>query len=549
MNKTLILLLILVASLLFRVTPPFIYGHPTILDGWMHTYHAIDILKTGRIEMKMHYYMHWPLVNLVIAFSSLISGYDCFTSGSLIPPFIASFTPLLLYLIVRRGVGDWRVGLVAAFILAFSGFHILVTGGTWKETLAHYLYKTVTLSLLLWFSRRDVKTSLVMILLFTGLVLDHHAISLIELALIGFLLLNLFIADWYMGGLSVSDLIKASILYVVLVVIALYYYYTHAVLFAIVPALTFDTLIRFLSYAFIFTLISIHTTIKGHNSRLLSVALLLIWFWGFLGWLAFVTGYPLFYGLLENAPQWAMVLLFPYVIVGFFATRVVRALRDVGIKGRAFMFGYASVIATLMAFVFFSGAMGAPPNFGLAYRLSSFFLVALSIVVGPYIAVLLSRLWRARKGKVISAIICVCIILLCLPAVFGHYLGVLAFGYFNIYDRVEVHAYKWIHWHVDNIYSIAGDYRVTYAIGAHSMYYLGNYKSEVDFINTLSAKRLHGFKGFIINSRMVRDGFMPSYPVWIRLNYENIRRLDSCLVGVGRVYVCGCGEVRLYYLL
>ncbi|RLG52984.1 MAG: hypothetical protein DRN99_07200, partial [Thermoproteota archaeon] len=229
--------LALVAGAAVRVLPYLKTGVPFHLDSWQHI-GAAARLSAGRVSLREGYAYHWPGVNMLIAFTSAVTGVDAFRAALAVPA-AASASIAGVYMLARRAAGSRSVAALAAAIAAFSPICCIWTAAAVKEAVAVPLM-LVLLSLLpeALESRPGLAAFL---LLYAGLLLAHHLTLLIALIAVTYYVLG-HLGHSMLGGRG----LRRHVLLLALVYGALAGYYLYI---PFRPQLSASSALAFSSYA------------------------------------------------------------------------------------------------------------------------------------------------------------------------------------------------------------------------------------------------------------------------------------------------------------
>jgi len=179
--------IIMVLTVLMLLSPWLLNRAPYIGDSWVHLKKAEEIIKLGRFNSDEYNEM-WPLINLIIAFSSIIGGANSLVSSQLIP-LLVSLSVMNIYILANKISESPISGVAAGTALAFIPLYTFLTFGSaiMKETASFYL-STLIIAYLL----SSKFSHICFALLSLGLIFGHHFGSLA----VFLLMLTLFVEDF-----------------------------------------------------------------------------------------------------------------------------------------------------------------------------------------------------------------------------------------------------------------------------------------------------------------------------------------------------------------
>jgi len=173
MREKLILVVILVFAVFAVLSPWLVNEAPYIGDAWIHLKKSEDIIAQGKLRFEEYNDM-WPLVNLIIAFYSMVLDLPPLMATQIIP-FLVSLSTINLYIISSRISRNSYAAFSTCMALILTPLYTFITFGSavMKETAAFYMATLLIAYLLIG------RPSLVCFLLLSfGLVVGHHFASL-----------------------------------------------------------------------------------------------------------------------------------------------------------------------------------------------------------------------------------------------------------------------------------------------------------------------------------------------------------------------------------
>ena len=185
MNKTKIfgiLVLIVLVATLFRILP-YALGYDNLIMGdTVREYEQVlFIQKEGHINFDFIYGMY-PVLHLLIAETSLMTGTDADLLFRFLPQLYAALGCVIIFLLLRE-LYNPKIALLGSFILAVYGPHVLWSMKPVRETMGLFIFPL--LLFLYWKTSQDKKYLLPLILTSIVAIFTHHWTLLLLLLFIG----------------------------------------------------------------------------------------------------------------------------------------------------------------------------------------------------------------------------------------------------------------------------------------------------------------------------------------------------------------------------
>lgn len=177
--ETLCLVCAFVPAFLVPLLPFLLNGAPFIGDAWVHLELAEDVTATDCYSLSS-YNERWPLVNLLVAFMTLVGGLSSLQASQVVP-LLAGLASVSLYGVCRRLGLPWGASVSAVLFVSFNPLYSYVTfaGAVMKETATYYLTMLMLLVVTLVLKRSSKSWVIPFALLGLGIVLGHHFAGLV----------------------------------------------------------------------------------------------------------------------------------------------------------------------------------------------------------------------------------------------------------------------------------------------------------------------------------------------------------------------------------
>ena len=226
-RRALYILLVLLLSMFLRLYPTLLSGLPFSTDSWPLIKNAEKLLELTPTPLKGElfdrYNIYWPLSQVYGAIFSEILQVSPLDSMRVYVPFAAAWTPLILYLILRRLTGSDEVGFIAGLLLAAGGPYSIFTAGVTKETFANiFLFQAIYLCCRTAFTISDFLGFAITVV---ALTMSHHVAYIVFLVIIA----NVLVAEIFLPRLRKVSTAKRLMTLFFSAVVGLVYYFAYAI--------------------------------------------------------------------------------------------------------------------------------------------------------------------------------------------------------------------------------------------------------------------------------------------------------------------------------
>lgn len=500
-KSSLFIMIILLASMILRLYPTFISKLPFSTDAWPLIRNTEQLLKQTPTSLSNNpnfddYNIYWPFSQIFGAIISTVINIQPIHAMRYYIPLVASLTPLLLYILLRRITGETLLSFLAALIFASSGPHAILTAGVTKETYANPLYiQTIYFFL----SSNSLATgTLPFAITITALVMTHHLTYLV----LTIILTNILLAKLFLPYTQIPKPSKGTLMILITICAAAIYYFIYAYQGLKMKPNFSDALSIFSFEALIFMpMLYIFSRPKPRRIPNILIIPLLISF----GLLTLNQFTP----IVPAAPKLSFSPLFyTYVtlLVGLLSVIGLYAIKRRRIDNKMFPFVFwLTGVLGLATYALF----GARPELSLTllYRLYNFIFPALSILASLGIFKIAGDL-RSKYPKIIS-IIGLTIFLVAASASQSYsalFLQENYLGYQWLYNIHEYNQASWIKkYHLSN-QTIYGDVKIRYLLGdymelnvnSEDGYLLLNEKTSTQLTGPLVTYSIMKKNGYVI---------------------------------------------------
>jgi len=169
-------------AVLVPLLPYLLNGAPFIGDSWVHFSIAKSTIASGKYSIA-GYNERWPLVNLLLSVTAILTGLPEFYAGAVVP-ILVGLASIPLYSFCRR-LGLPPIGALGAIVfLTFNPLYSYITfaGSVMKETSTYYLIFTMLLLTSILLKHGCPKNATIaMMLIGLGVTLGHHYGALVTL--------------------------------------------------------------------------------------------------------------------------------------------------------------------------------------------------------------------------------------------------------------------------------------------------------------------------------------------------------------------------------
>lgn len=208
-NKSILLILLFVLSVVIRIFPAFVTPIPYNVDALTDARASQYIGDSGNMQFPENASYNnnhtpvTPLFNSLCAAIYQLTGVKVLIFIPFVFPFITALSVLGWYLLAKRTTGREDIAFITAFLFAVGGTYVLQTALVWKEALGF-----VIMPITLYTYRRKNTIS---IFLLSILPLVHHYVALITYLIISYHLI-ITIYEKYTNHLAVE---KEDLLWIV----------------------------------------------------------------------------------------------------------------------------------------------------------------------------------------------------------------------------------------------------------------------------------------------------------------------------------------------
>ena len=540
MNRKNLLMLLAIwgAGLFLRILPGLLYGHPFVLDSWIHTHKAEEILKTGIIPFANgDYDSYWPMVEIYIAFLSIITGTSPYFVSTYIFPATMSVVVPLAFLLFRKILNDEQMALYGSAFIAFAGPYVFHTSGVTKETLAHPL---LLAGFYFWICLHESETNrlknMIPFIIITLLLLPTHHITLLMFLLPLPLFVVLLLLDENKKLSEKIDMFLYDVFIFVILAILFFVYYILLGTFSVLPKdplfggsiFNESFVLNFLGFYGVMALYGIFIrlnkkpplSIRNTFPLISSITL------GTLFALLFIQIFPLI-----NIDVHFLIDMLPFALLLIFSGYGFSYMRTVPSKFQKWR-GFDFIIALSMSYVafllfaLFSGRTSL--NLVLLSRGTTFLIIVFAIVASAGIFYFYRSFKVSRKMRYL-----ILAFMVLLPLFTGYMyldgvvMGEKYFGAGNIFSRTELDGFSWINSTLPKNVTIASDMRVNYVLSGYYSFNVNITDAENFLVNgdlNLSSDYL------VITKEMKTQGFLFGVGLqWYKIPSSRFALIDSLI--------------------
>ena len=213
--------------MVLRLYPTILSGLPFSTDSWPLIKNAEKLLELTPIPLRGDlfdgYNIYWPLSQVYGGILSEILQVSPLDSMRIYIPFAAAWTPLILYLILRRLTDSDDVSFIAGLLLAVGGPYSVFTAGVTKETFANiFLFQAIYLCCRTTFSPMDFLGFAITV---AALTMSHHIAYIVFLVILA----NVFAAEVFLPRLRKVSIVKRFMILSFSVIVGVVYYFAYAI--------------------------------------------------------------------------------------------------------------------------------------------------------------------------------------------------------------------------------------------------------------------------------------------------------------------------------
>lgn len=191
----------------------YIYQIPTYgiygTDAYLDLASMQAILESGRIAGVPEYTQitsFFPVIHIIGAQLSLITGIDYYNIAKWFPPIIGSITIPMIYLLVRLLFKQEKAALLAAFLFACIQHYVMFESLFVRETIGLVLaISTIYFLVISWSSGHPLIYRALAILCLGGTIIAHHLTSVMLLLLLLIYWLFKMPAKFFSGETRLTD--------------------------------------------------------------------------------------------------------------------------------------------------------------------------------------------------------------------------------------------------------------------------------------------------------------------------------------------------------
>lgn len=489
-GSALYVVLILSISAFLRLYPTTLTGLPFSTDAWPLVRNVERIIEFTPAPLSGEafdgYNIYWPASQVFGAIASEILSMAPMDCMRILIPFIASLSPLMVYLIVRRLLDNDLLCFIAGLLFAAGGPHAIFTAGVTKESFTNVLFLASFYFFL--FSR-----GLTGFLGFSGIslavIMSHHLTYIILIVV----LVNVFLAGAFLPKLSDGKSRDRVIKLAFLIIAGLIYYITYA-LGGLKITLGFSDWLSALSFQIIFFMAMFYVVVRPPSRPLFAPFFVLAFFAGLVinQIRPFIAGAP---RLSVQVFFYASILIFLGLIavIGIYGAKK----NNVDKKIYPILFWLSSTLG-LEAYAIF----GADPNISLAlaYRLANFIIPAVGVMAAASIL-------SGGSSRIFRSIYIICAIFSVATMLMQSYSAVILqenyLGHQWLYLPQDFQQAVWVRKYDGNLV-VYGDLKVAYLLGDY-------FGLRVD-----SAK---GYSILAENKEVAPEGLLMTYQVMEKNGY------------------------------
>ncbi len=225
-RRILQVLIILLVSMFLRIYPTIISNLPFSTDSWPLIRNAEKLIKSSPTPLSSElfdgYNNYWPLSQVFGSIISIILGVTPANALRIYIPLTAAFSPLILYILLRRVTKSGLIGFLAGVLFASGGPHATFTAGVTKETFANlFFFQSIYIFSALGSGLMEIITfSIVMV----ALTMSHHMAYLVGIVILS----NIFIAQVFLPRICSDSLNRRLGMLLAAALIGLIYYLVYA---------------------------------------------------------------------------------------------------------------------------------------------------------------------------------------------------------------------------------------------------------------------------------------------------------------------------------
>jgi uncharacterized membrane protein len=497
MNKINILLAaIIIISFSIRLYPTLLTGLPFSTDSWPIISNTEILLGYTPISLEDDvfdgYNNYWPASQIFGAISSIMLGAKVLDVERILFPAIASLTPIILYIIVKRIMDCRGAAIISSLLLALGGYQAIFTSGVTKETFTLFLFLTYLYLVLA--TGGLTARSILLSIIGMAIIMGHHLQYFLLIAILSnILVLRLLLRRVHDNGLA-----RLMVGLIILLILGAIYYPLYA-LRGIHYSLTFSDTLSLISFQAFSLLILYYLLAEAKASRP-PISLLAAWAASYVCLLA-----NQLFPIMPGSPKIPANLLMEVSILlmlGLFVILGFHASRHGEMANSYFILGWFSAILSLEAYSMF----GSQPSISLTlfYRLTNHILPPALILASIGLVKVMSLFKRRRLG-----LLCLAVILLpvSLTMVYQHYSSVILqenyLGYQWNYNMAEYEFASWLSRKGDDL-KVYGDMKIKYLLEG----YFGMSVDEVRGFKILNGESPAGKSLIVTYKVMEKNGYV-----------------------------------------
>jgi len=497
MNRINILLAsILIISFSIRLYPTLLTGLPFSTDSWPIIFNTETLLRYTPINLEDNvfdgYNNYWPASQIFGAVSSIILDARVLDVERILFPAIASLTPLILYIMVKKAVGSRAAAIISSLLLALGGYQAIFTSGITKETFT--LFLLFTYLYLVFATGGLARRSILLFVTGMAIVMGHHLqYFLLLIILSNILVLRLLLRRVYDNGPT-----RLTVALTILVILGAAYYPLYA-LRGVYYSLTFSDALSLISFQVV-SLLILYYLLAGAKASKPPIGLFIAWAALYICLFA-----NQFIPVMPGSPKIPANLLIQVSILlmlGFFVILGFHTSRQGEMVSSYFVLGWLSAMASLEAYSMF----GSQPSISLTlfYRLTNHILPPALILASLGLVKVMSFFKRKCLG-----VLCLAVILLpiSLTMVYQHYSSAILqenyLGYQWNYNIAEYEFASWLSGKADDL-KVCGDMKVKYLLEG----YFGIKVDEGEGFKILNGESPAGESLIVTYNVMEKNGYV-----------------------------------------
>lgn len=450
--------IIIILSFSIRLYPTFLTGLPLSTDSWPLILNTENLLRYTPINLEENvfdgYNNYWPASQVFGAISSIVLNARVLDVERILFPAIASLTPVILYIIVKKNIGNRATAIISSLLLALGGYQAIFTSGITKETFTLLVF--FTLLYLVFIAGNTATRSILLSITGIAIVMSHHLQYFLLLITFSYII----VLRLLLRRVDDDNLTRLIVALVTLLILGAAYYPLYA-LRGVRYSLIFSDMLSLISFQ-VFSLLISYYLLAGSKANRPPISLFMV----------LATSYICLFAnqlipVMPGSPKIPVNLLIQilillmlgfFIIIGFHTSR-----QQAGIANIYFVFGWLSTTLSLEAYSIF----GAQPSMSLTlfYRLANHILPPASILASIGLVRVMNLFKRKYLGVLSLAII---LLPTSLTMVYQHYSSIILqenyLGYQWNYNTAEYEFASWLSRKVIDDLKVCGDMKVKYLL-------------------------------------------------------------------------------------